>query len=81
MLSFSLFSDQNFNTNSYIFNSNKTLKRNEWIQIIIAHSKQNFRIFINGVPEFSLEEMSHFVDTSLCREISGKKNGKIFSRK
>ncbi|RNA22059.1 von Willebrand factor type EGF and pentraxin domain-containing 1-like [Brachionus plicatilis] len=66
IINFSFYKNQSLKTASYFFDVTKSLNRNEWIQIIFAHSKKNIRIFINGIPEFSLEKLSQISNLSTC---------------
>lgn len=50
------------------------MKRNEWIQIILTQNEKNFRVFINGIPEFSIEQMNQILNLSFCEPNFFEKN-------
>ncbi|CAF0727468.1 unnamed protein product [Brachionus calyciflorus] len=78
IVDFSFYQDADLSIKSYYFDLNKQLIKNSWLQLIFLHDEHKFRIFINGVPELSLEDFSHIFNLTYCSKFLSEKKENNF---
>lgn len=44
------------------------------MQIILTQNEKNFQVFINGIPEFSIEQMIDILNLSYCEQNFSREN-------
>lgn len=57
----------------YLFNLEKPLVRNKWVQLVFRHNDAHFRVFVDGAAHFEMSDFSIFNET-LCDQTLHDRN-------